>query len=360
MSTDLEQLLRDHYASVVDELDLAPLEYGDVYVRSAWSPMETVGGTRSGMQSGRNWMMAAAVLVLIAGGVLVLGARRVAAPPVSTPLSDVTTLQPDEWVVATALPDGQEWLYGLDSIEADSTRTSAYGTLQPGNSIERLTIHVGRVQPATLLADTVEISGTTWMVDDTEGWHAVRDLGDVGVEVYGSGPFDDTSRDILAKLVVAAEADLPSPPLGRETDTVEVASYELDGVVHTLRVQESNGFWCHWTGTSAGTSGGCGDDTDPAAILTIDGGSFAIADGATTGDVERAGSVSPQVARVEVQFTDGTVVSVFPEDLSGQFDRKFWIVAATVSQEFVANGEVRAYDQADQLLATEPLTPNGG
>lgn len=360
MSRDLEQLLRGHYAAIADELELTPLAFDAVLDRSGPSRLTSVLPPDQPVRTGRSWMMAAAIVVLIAGGVFVLSSRRSPALPVTTPLSEVTTLRQDDWVLATVLPDGQEWLYGLDSTDVVGTRTSAYGTLQPGNSIQRLTIHVGRVPPATLLADTAQIDGTTWMVDDTQGWHAVRDLGDVGVEVYGSGPFDDASRDLLAHLVVAGEADLPSPPLGRETDAVEVASYEFDGTVHTHRVQESNGFWCHWTGTTDGTSGGCGDDSDPAAILTVDGGSFTIADGTTIGAIERAGSVSPQVVRVEVQFTDGTTVSVTPDDPSGQFDRKFWIVAAAVSQEFVANGEVRAYDETGQLLATEPLQPDGG
>ncbi len=62
-------------------------------------------------------------------------------------------------------------------------------------------------------------------------------------------------------------------------------------------------------------------------------------------------------------------LTVEPTDLSGQFDRRFWVAAATISTEFLIGipvtgetvGEVRAYDTNDNLLGTTrpPWVPDG-
>jgi hypothetical protein len=77
------------------------------------------------------------------------------------------------------------------------------------------------------------------------------------------------------------------------------------------------------------------------------------------------GSATRDVATVDVEFADGTVITADATDLSGTFAKRFWIAAAAVAtgsdqtpadtQEAVV--EVRAYDIDRNLLGT--ATPTG-
>lgn len=96
---------------------------------------------------------------------------------------------------------------------------------------------------------------------------------------------------------------------------------------------------------------------DDSAVVTVDGGFSEVGDGADTAEVVRAGTVSADSARVELEFGDGTVVEATPTDLSGRFERKFWITGAVVRADGYSVVEVRSFD-ADGLLlgvATAPF-----
>ena len=378
MSTDIEVRLRDHYAKLADEVQIPEMSFDDLVAGSAEGVHRGRLDARQPRrrQLGRSWMLVAASVVIVVAGLAAMASRRQGAvtddPPTAaesgerTPLSEVDDITPSEWVIATDTPADRQWLYPMVSATDVAQRVAWYGTKRFDGRSEQLSVSVG-APSANPEGEVVEISGSTWTVSAwTPGeWKATRQLATSTVTVSDRGVFDAADRDLIAGLVVVPESALPSPALGDPGRVVDVARYELDGVTHTFAVQESNGFWCTSVRSAGGSGSGCASTFDPAAPITIDGGSTSRSDGSDIVEVERAGTVSDDVARVEVEF-GGAVISVVPVDESGLFDRKFWIVAARFDDAAEALLppsasllEVRAYDAQGRLIATQ-LPPSAG
>lgn len=367
MSANLEDRLRRHFERVTDDIEL-PERTFDPHLSST----DQRSMTRSSRQ-GRGLMVAAAA-VLTVGAVGLIATRRADAPAPATPppstqpaasrlLAGAVELSPSDWVTATVLPDGVEWLFAdrrwyIGDGQEDN-RAIAYGHRVSDGTGEELWIEVGATA-ATSSSSVVDAAGIEWELDErTPGWwSATRSVGDTTVNVRGQGIVDAA---LLAGLIVVDEMDLPHDPLGGPDEATEVARATLDDAVYAYGVQESNDYYCNWLddGTGAG-SGGCGGFIQPDAAITIDGGSTEQIAGADIVTAVRAGSVLADAERVEVDFADGTTLTVEPTDLSGQFDRRFWVAAATISTESLIGipvtgetvGEVRAYDTNDNLLGT--------
>ena len=154
--------------------------------------------------------------------------------------------------------------------------------------------------------------------------------------------------------------------LGPADRAIDVARAELGATTYTLAAQESNGFWCLTVRSDTDDSGGCGIPIDPSAPITIDVGQASSSNGGDDVRAVRAGTVTAQAARVDVEFVDGTIVSVTPTDLSGDFDRNFWIASASVGMGSQSGepenpepvAEVSTYDIEGRLLdALKPPTP---
>jgi hypothetical protein len=280
-----------------------------------------------------------------------------------TQLSEATDLASSDWVAASALPDEVEWLYPLTP-----PRVVWYGSRSQDGVSRELRISVGgRSVPD---GESVEIAETTWTIntDNPGQWHATRQLPSTIVTVTGAGNFDQIDRDLIGALIVVPESALPSPPLGDPARDVEVARIDLDETSYSFFAQESNGFWCNVLRTNdeespndlENGSGGCGLTLEPSSPIAVGGGEASTSGGASTSRAARAGSVTEDAARVDVEFIDGTVVSITPIDLSEQFDRKFWIAVANIGPDPQTGlpataetvTEVRAYDDNNQLIAT--------
>ena len=364
MSTELEDRLRRHYEQVADQLELPARTFHEVLSGTDPRPADDASGRHRGP-------MVAAAVVLFVGAVGLIAIRQrdepaSEAPPTATviaaprPFGEVDELSPTDWVTATVLPDGVDWLYAnrRDYGERADNRAVAYGQRVSDETGEQLWIEIG-AQPAPSTSSAFDVDGTEWKVNDLGGgwWSATRQVGDTTVNVRGQGDLDAA---LLAGLVVVDESELPHVPLGGFDDAIEVAQAALGDVVFTYAVQESNDFYCHWVSDGAGRSGGCGGLIEPDTVITIDGGSTEQLVGADTVTAVRAGTVSVDAVRVEVDFADGTTLAVEPTDLSDGFDRQFWVAAATigtdskigvpVTEEVV--GEVRAYDASDALIGT--------
>lgn len=275
-------------------------------------------------------------------------------------------LAPSDWVVATALPDGFEFLYARrDSLGPDPdqhSRTVAYGVPRGDGTEEGLSIEIGGPHQQTS-AESLAGSDDIWTIDRSASgwWSASVRVGDTDLNVRGSG---DVDEEVLVRLTVVDEAVLPFTPLGDPDDAAVVARTSFDSRVYTYSVQESGHYRCHWVTSETGASSGCGPRVEPDADVTIDAGeTFETIDRGARPDMVdavRAGSVSAAAASVEVVFADGTTVTVEPTDLSQTFDKLFWIAAATigtdsqtglpVTEETVA--VVRAYDSVGNLLGT--------
>lgn len=275
-------------------------------------------------------------------------------------LAQSESLSSSEWVVATVLPDGVEYLFPLAG-EGGASKTVWYGTRRTDGSSEQFRVSAGLQEPLGT-GESVDIDGDTWTVSQsgTGGWNAARPVGADVVSVSGPGSFDDTARAVLAGLVVIPESALPSEPLGPRERAIEVVTTEFGGLRHSLAVQESNGFACTWvSATDGSSSGGCGSFIDPSALLEITGGFSSQVEDSEMIEVASGGTVTKGATRVDVEFVDGTIVSATPSDLSGEQDQNFWIVVANVGPDTrtgrvpteQAVKEARAYGADGRLIA---------
>ena len=317
----------------------------------------------------RGWVgVAAAVMLVGLVGVLIgvvanrqpSGTADPAPVTPPTPLSQTDELNASEWVVATVLPDGVEYLYPLAG-GGGTSNTIWYGTRRPGSASEQLAVTSGLQEPLGT-GEMIDIDGDIWTVSalGIDGWNAARPVGTDVVSVRGRGGFDDTARAVLAGLAVVPESALPSEPLGPPERAVEVATTELHGQRYSLAIQESNGFACTRVSSTDGSAGGCGSLIDSSTPIEITGGSSTEVEDSNIIEVASGGTVTKNATRVDVEFVDGTVVSATPSDLSGRFDQNFWIVAANVGPDTTtgrvptqqAVEEARAYGADGQLIAT--------
>jgi len=358
MTTDLETRLSAHFAEVATRLTLPETTLDEVLADDSRTPSPSAGrAPGTGPTAPFRWAAVAAAGLLVVGALAVVARRgdesdgvAVDRPPEL--LATVDEITPDEWVIAGPLPSGVVYMYALGVAgEASGDRSVRYGNERASGTFERMRISLDD-GPVPIVAEAVDIAGTEWMVDaPTSGqWTATRTLGATNVTISDSGPFDDEARRIVAGLVVVPVQELPHEPLGGSASAVDVATFDLDGVVQSFAVQESNGYWCTWVRSAEGESGGCGSALDDSAVVTVDGGFSEVADGADTAEVVRAGTVSADSARVELEFGDGTVVEATPTDLSGRFDRTFWIAGAVVRADGRSVVEVRSFDADGVLL----------
>ena len=361
MTTDLEQRLTAHYQVVADQLDLPVMTIDDVIDSARFETLRPPHGEAKTRQATPNWLRVAALMIVTVGGLVVIADRvgQTPADEIEVParlLSDVDELAGDEWVVATRLPDELTWTYALESAEPSPERTLWYGDEENEQRLQIL-IELGG-DGLVAEGEITVISGTEWhlLTPGSGRWTALTQIGATTIRVTDNAAFDDDDRDLLAGLTILDVGELPHAPLGDPERATEVARVDLAGARRTFAVQVSNGYWCGWVLDRDGSAGGCGQPFGPPGELTIDGGSSTVAEDASIGDVTRAGTASSDSARVEVEFSDGSVVSVVPTDLSGQFDRLFWIAAAVVPANELSLTEVRSYDAAGRLLAATAAT----
>lgn len=362
MSSDIEQRLRDHYSILADELELPPSRIDNIRAGSGGPTSDDAempnGDPRSDRWSSM-WFVAAAALVVVVGGLGVIAGRKsnsagtdVVVDEPLTLLSSVEFLDTDDWVIATRLPDGVVYMYAFELPEpAGSDRSVWYGNERESGTTARLRVAVNSGEPTD--GEPITIAGTQWQLDAPKSgrWTAVRRLTTTNVVVSDSGPFGDEDRDLLAGLEVAKPDRLPLRPLGDEYETVEVAS-SAQGT--GFLVQESGGYW--WTMVAG--AGGCCEPIDTAAKgITVENTTSEVPVGGTTSRVTIGGTVLEAAVLIEVEFSDGTVAEATPTDLSGRFDRKFWVVNAVVPANQRTPVEVRSYDAAGLLLATVKPSP---
>lgn len=352
MNVELESRVREHHRSLADGLEVPPARFADVLERSAETRVDDAPDETRARHQQATWLAVAAGFVLFVGGLVLIANRlggdsadeSIAAPPPL--LSSVVTAESDQWVVASRLPPGVVYMYAHLGFPSDSGRTVVYGNHRASGTFERIRI---TIDPQTVMTgEPIDIDGTEWRVDDplTGGWTAQRSIGPSVVTVRDSGAFTDEARDLVAGLVVVDDDELPSPPLGDESEAVEVASAGPDA---QFLVQESGGYW--WV--QLGGSGGCCSaiDTESSGV-TVDGGTTTVNEGTSMANIVIGGTAVDAAARVEVEFRDGTVVETTPDDPTGEFDRKFWVVDAELPADDRTPVEVRSYGANGELLAT--------
>lgn len=308
---------------------------------------------------------AAACLVALVAGLVVVSrdgsTDRSAAPddalPVTqVPLSQVDSLGPGDWVVPSAAPDEVDFLWA--TVRANSNVVAMGDDPNRPSYVFEVTFPISRSTGPTVPI----VSETEWVMTALEiGWRTRRGVGPALVAVNGPGGFDDAAEALLDGLVVVSAEGLPQPPVDPDGPMTEVASFDIDGVVYTYSVVGTPAYACVRVDEAGlGASGYCGPFTaegDVFASFTGGGGYTYTEDS----DVIRAtadGAVRSDVARVEVEFIDGTTVSVEPMNTSDVFpELRFWVVVADVNvpdlrsfENLTPVAEQRAFDADDTLL----------
>lgn len=277
------------------------------------------------------------------------------------PLAAVDSLADDEWVIPTLLPEGFEFQYAADtSTGPERSQMVVYGV---GASQGSQIILSASGQGPTRAGTALVVDGVEWTVSSDPGARvASRRVGDDEFTIGGLGSTDVEVADVLASLVVVTDTGLPERPIVFNDSMTPVGVFMTDGRELTVKADGSNGWFC--TGLFSGNAwgGGCASFFDPANHLAeYHSGGSESADRAREMLTSVSGLSSVETTRVEVEWIDGTITSVAPQNSSDRFaDVRFWATGTTIEldpgqspdslNETVV--EVRAYDAGGALLAT--------
>ncbi len=250
------------------------------------------------------------------------------------PLAAVDSLADDEWVIPTRLPDGIEFQYAADTDSGpDRSQTVLYGI--GSSQVDQLILNASDQGPVPA-GDVLDVDGTEWTVSGDAGPRlAARRVGEVIVTVRGLGSTDDDAIGVLAGLVVVNDAGLPEPPIVFGESMTEVGVFAFDAREFTVKADGSNGWFCTGLFSGSGWGGGCASFFDPAGhIDAFQSGGSEYTDGANEVLTNTSGLASLVTARVEVQWIDGTVTMVEPQNTSDRFtDVRFWATGMTIALE---------------------------
>jgi hypothetical protein len=358
---DLEDRLKQHLHDVAELAEPRP------DVRTV---LEAAPSQRSGDRTiARPWVTAAAVALVVAGVVglvaMVQGRSRpddaLSNPPPTTiaavrQFAHVDRLESSDWVTAAAPPVGTEFLLARRD---DEIRIVAYGPAGGDDPELRLIIEVNR-PPSQASGRTITVAGTVWSVNvaESDGWNVSRQLGDSYVQVRGIGEIDEA---VLESLLVVDDAGLPLDPLGVQADARIVARTQLDDHQYTYAVQESGRYRCGWLTTTADGGGHACGPIPVNAVLVIEGTQSLDTDRLDHSVAVAWGSATQDVAKVEVEFIDGSIAAVEPTELDATFGKRYWIVALDTAIPVTAQAVavVRAYNANGALVATEEPTIAG-
>lgn len=246
---------------------------------------------------------------------------------VTTPLGEITRLPAEAWVVPTTTPAGFRPLYAVE----DGPRRRVVYRDDAGNDLTILIDPVGFE-----FGDPVEINGQTWLFDSADPERATLQIAIslTIIEISAAGLDVETARPIIESLVAGDDSVLPVEALRPSPDyrRHDLLAQDPDEASTTMRGFGVDGWYCLETAYPLGSSPNCGDgrDGELSSELRVDvGGNL---DDDEAGNLTLSSIVSPEVATVEIVFTDGTTFSAVADDPTGRYDDRFWIVTTTRPQ----------------------------
>ena len=245
------------------------------------------------------------------------------------------------WWVPAWVPDDLSFSYAVQ--ESDSLRYIAYGDCPPACdrtidvSIERRVAALRR-GPSTTVVDR---DGNAWSIlgEDPDA-AATLQSGEYYIEMSGSGLGIGELTRVIESVELRPETALPRPPLVC-CDYVRSGAAQPGLVVTQLEIPTDAGMqtWnlrAHTDGSMIDLSGfGQADDTfgpgyrvsaeDPLAFGGRPG--FYTKPRPPSGTTIIYGVAHPDVATVDITLTDGDLITVTPQDLSGHFVENFFFVS---------------------------------
>ena len=254
------------------------------------------------------------------------------APSGATNPPTVTYPMGESWYIPTYLPD--DLIFDRAEFMMDIDQAVRYVSNVPGRSIS---IRYGdRHAPAPVPDRQIEIGGEDWGIVDTDppsDWLLLyRPMGDVGFLVQSEGIAETTLVEIVASIERLPVETLPRPPLPLTGfGGTRVAQTTQDGVTARLFANTDGVYFA--LSVARGDGGervGGGSENLGDGVLVVTGSSGP--DPTMLVDDKEAesliyGMVRSDVERVEVELTDGRVISAGKQDLSAQFIEDFFMIA---------------------------------
>lgn len=284
--------------------------------------------------------VAAPLLVIVLITALIWVARnRSTSLPADQPKSAVDPATVDypsdsTWLIPSFIPDGLVFVVAEDRhgfeqfLRYESGLTDEWLTVESG---------LGVTKSQTARAST-EIDGRSWDVEsiDTDpAWMSLTRVdGQIGVRVSAHGLSSDVLRKVAQSLAELPATQLRRPPLpvGDRADRgIAVAEGDQEGVPKQLFVN-TDGVSFVFT-----VDGGSGASVRLGGAALVPSGALG-PDPNSIGRGEEAesliwGLLRSDVATVDVELTDGRVVTAQAQDLSGLFIENFYLIAVPTTTE---------------------------
>lgn len=293
------------------------------------------------------------LVMLVAGLALTVHLRTPVQPtnPPAPPLDPATVEYPTDstWFVPAFVPDGLGFVVAEDRhgyeqyLRYESAALDQWLTVESG---------VGVREPRTT-GDQIEIDGRVWVIDPVDRdptvarWTTQGDDA-AGISVSSRGMDEAVVRKVVESIRAEPATVLPRPPIpvGDSDRGIEVASAmqdgspkrlfaNTDGVSFVFSVDGGSGSSVR-LGTNALVSSGA---LGPTPNLVLDG---------NEAESLLWGLLRSDVATVDIELTDGRVLSADAQDMSGLFVENFYFVAVPTKTdgglEMVAAVVARARD----------------
>lgn len=279
-------------------------------------------------------------------------------PSVILPANE-PTVEPDsdqEWLIPSELPDGFQYEHAFFS--------PGFGTdLAYRAGIGDQTVEIRTEAPTitSLTADeTITIDGVEWSIseqpqDDGSVFRQIFRIQDIPSEYDAVGIIVRSNIEradlvaIVASLKPTPAAELPRPPLPTTLDNdngIVAAEATANGVPTRLLVQTDGINFA----MSVDGGGGSPNRLDPGGFITVGGAMSSRPDLVLNGTEAESmlwGLAHPDVATVDLELTDGRIVTSDVQDRYG-FNENFFLIAFPTrtegGMELLANVVARSAD----------------
>jgi hypothetical protein len=358
---NIETQLRDYIDSNITPIDLDDVTTSKVAADSHTRPSRPLisalafaldaalrpsAGYRGKGVFGRRLLTIAAtllILLLIVGLGLTVGKRSNSTPvdqPVTISVPTIGTDAPtvdypsdQTWYIPAVLPD--DLIFDRAEDRGPTGQNLRYRSESSDRSI---TVQSGSPLATALKSDQqVDVNGVVWHVATTDSTDSAVWFGapeGVDLVVSGVGIDDKTMLEVVRSLERRQATDLARPPIpvgGSSSTAVEVATAIQDGVPKRL-FADTDGVSFAFNADGGG-SGSVRLGSEALVVSSALGPNPNLVSNGQRAESLIWGLVRADVASVDVELTDGNVVTTQPQDESGSFVENFFFVAVPTRTE---------------------------
>jgi hypothetical protein len=249
--------------------------------------------------------------------------------PVATNVPTVEAEPTQMWWVPIDLPTG----FDLDVAEV--RYPSQYLRYIQRDGGAQVIIELGPAPLARVLRtrSSVDLDGNEWQIGEAANNLTVfmsLKIGDVQLSVTGIGMTESEVIEIASGLALKSATSLPRPPLDLATPIgVPVAEAQQNGRRKQLVANSDGVNVALWVDGASGSSVQLGDK---AFVVAGGVGPIPFVSGTETQSLIW-GVVDAAVASIDIELSDGRVVTAVPQDESDRFVENFFIAAVPTNTE---------------------------